>query len=61
MVYGTVVVDINAMNESLARLDDTIARLEAATYKQQHKLNTTTSYCNERSTTNQPLDEDDRL
>ena len=31
MVYGTVVVDINAMNESLARLDDTIARLEAAT------------------------------
>jgi len=31
MVYGTVVVDINTMNESLARLDDTIARLEAAT------------------------------
>ena len=28
MVYGTVVVDINAMNESLARLDDTIARLK---------------------------------
>ena len=40
MVYGTVVVDINAMNESLARLDDTIARLEAATN------NNTTQYDN---------------